>query len=156
MALEIRPATGHDLPFLERMLHEALFVPPGIGPLPESVTRSPAIARYVAGFGDRPGDVGFVASLDGRAIGSVWARRWSADDCGYGFVDEETPEAVMAVLPAYRGRGVGTALLRALIDVESRLSLSVDDRSQAVALYERLGFETIVRDEHSLVMLRTG
>ena len=156
MAVEIRPATSHDLLFLEEMLHEALFVPPRMGPLPDSLTKAPAIAKYVTGFGSRSGDLGFIALSDGRAIGAAWARRWTSDDAGYGFVDEETAEAVVAVVPGHRARGIGTLLLKRLIEAEPRLSLSVDDRSDAVSLYERLGFETIVHDEHSLVMLREG
>ncbi len=63
----------------------------------------------------------------------------------------------MAVLPEYRGMGVGTALLRAVIsrgaEVGYRgISLSVDMRNPALHLYERLGFQA-VKSGKSLVML---
>ena len=54
----------------------------------------------------------------------------------------------MAVAPAYRGRGVGTQLLEAVIDTAERwhgvrrLELEVyADNAAAIALYERHGFE---------------
>ena len=54
----------------------------------------------------------------------------------------------MAVHDAWQGRGIGTALLRAAIDLADRwlnlrrLELTVDtDNSTAVRLYEKFGFE---------------
>jgi GNAT superfamily N-acetyltransferase len=148
--ITIRPVVAEDQPFLEVMLYEALFIPPGMGPLPQSLVRSPAIARYVTGFGTREGDVGFVA-MDGGAgaLGAAWARRWDRDEPGYGFVDADTPEAAIAVVPGRRGEGIGSRLLAALVEAAPRLSLSVDDRSRAVPLYERFGFAVVDHEEHS-------
>ena len=42
----------------------------------------------------------------GGPIGAAWLRLLKGDERGYGHVDDETPELGMAVLPAYRGRGV--------------------------------------------------
>jgi GNAT superfamily N-acetyltransferase len=43
------------------------------------------------------------------------ACRWPAGETGCGFVDSETPELSVAVRPEYRGRGIGTLLLRRLL-----------------------------------------
>jgi GNAT superfamily N-acetyltransferase len=93
----------------------------------------------------REGDAGVVAEEEGRPIGAAWFRRFTADEPGYGFLDESTPEISIAVDPGHRGRGVGTALLRALCergvdDGIAALSLSVERANPARRLYGRLGF----------------
>jgi ribosomal protein S18 acetylase RimI-like enzyme len=63
-------------------------------------------------------------------------------------MDEATPEIAIAVMPADRGQGVGTGLMRALLDEAARseieaVSLSVAKDNPARRLYERLGFRTV-------------
>jgi GNAT superfamily N-acetyltransferase len=113
-------------------------------PTPEALASDPYHARYIGGWG-RPGDVAVVADVDGRPVGAAWYRTFSADEPGYGFLDEGTPEISIAVEPEQRGRGVGTALLRALCRRAKRdgleaLSLSVERENPALRLYERIGF----------------
>lgn len=155
MDFHLRAANRRDEPFLQEMLYEALFVPAGDPPLPRS--DHPDLSRYVRGFGGRRGDVGLIAQTSaGDLIGAAWVRQLPSDDPGYGFVDEETPELSVAVVAAWRGFGVGTALLERLLDSTPRCSLSVDDRNRAVSLYERFGFEVVSSKEHSLTMLRAA
>ncbi len=50
---------------------------------------------------------------------------------GFGYVDERTPELAIAVVPSKRGRGIGDALLRWLLETAgddgyAALSLCVD------------------------------
>lgn len=56
----------------------------------------------------------------------------------------------IALLPEHRGRGIGTALLRSLLDEGAasgrRVSIHVEHTNPALRLYERLGFER-VRDD---------
>ncbi len=90
-------------------------------------------------------------------IAAAWYRLYPAKAPGYGFVAEDIPELSVAVLPEYRGMGVGTELLRALIsrgtEVGYRaISLSVDARNPALRLYERLGFR-VVKSEGNTTML---
>ena len=143
----IRPLTIEDEPFLWTALYHALHVPPGAAPLPADVVREPELARYVDGWMQRPDDLGFVVESDGSPVGAAWLRRWNADDRGFGFVDEATPELSMSMLPTHRGRGFGTALLRYLLsEAEQRfqaVSLSVADSNPARRLYERFGFTAI-------------
>lgn len=149
----LRDATHDDQRFVTAMLYEALFVPPGAPAFPADVVDEPDIAPYHSDFGDRPGDVGIVAALDGEPIGAVWVRRLD----GYGFVDVDTPELTIAVVPERRGTGVGELLLLALLERVPRCSLSCDRRNPAMRLYRRHGFEIVAVDgEHSVVMLRDG
>lgn len=53
----------------------------------------------------------------------------------------------LALLPEFRGRGVGTRLLRSLLDEASAsggaVTLSVERSNRAVRLYRRLGFNVV-------------
>jgi len=54
--------------------------------------------------------------MDGKPIGSLTARLFSEDNKSFGYVNAETPEIVMAVLPEYRGRGIGTKLMKTILE----------------------------------------
>ena len=116
----------------------------------------PQIAHYAKGFG-RAGDIGLVAeTVDGVSIGAAWVRRYSSHDPAFGYVDDDTPELSIAVVPEHRGTGLGTQLLVQLLAQVPRCCLSVDRRNPALRLYERLGFETVSRSGDSITMLRGG
>jgi GNAT superfamily N-acetyltransferase len=88
----------------------------------------------------------------------VWAQLLSADDPGYGFVDESTPEVTLWVREDSRGQGVGKVLLRRLqreaIDRRwARLSLSVEAGNRARRLYASEGFEPVAGREADGVMV---
>ncbi|HEU4865918.1 MAG TPA: GNAT family N-acetyltransferase, partial [Actinomycetota bacterium] len=106
----IRRGGRQDVRFLRDMLHHAYYWRernPGDGPGPA--------ARYVKGWG-RPGDTVLIAIDDGFPVGAAWYRLFRRENPGYGFVDEETPELAIAVVPNRRGRGIGEALLEALVE----------------------------------------
>lgn len=149
----LRHATPADESFLCELLYLAIFVPPGDPPPAPDIVGEPELSRYVTGFGTRRGDLGFVAEEDGP-FGAVWVRQLTRDDPGYGYVDDETPELSMAIIPSHRGQGIGTALLERLLGQVPRCSLSVDDRNRAMALYERSGFVVTARAGHTVTMLR--
>jgi GNAT superfamily N-acetyltransferase len=115
-------------------------------PLPtgEEPVSNPHQGRYLDGW-MREGDAGVVAVDGDRPIGAAWYRRFSADEPGYGFLDEATPEISIAVDSSHRGRGIGMALLRALCERAGQdglgaLSLSVERDNPALRIYRRLGF----------------
>ena len=141
--MTLRPLGPADDSLLWRLLSLAVHVPPGAEPPSPEAVRSPPLARYVAGW-MREGDGGFAAEVDGAAVGAVWWRLWRGAERGYGWVDAHTPEASMAVERAHRGRGIGTALLRAAAaEATARrggLSLSVSLSNPARRLYLREGF----------------
>lgn len=140
----IRRLEPGDEAFLWKALYHAIHVPPGEAPPTPEVIRQPDLARYVAGWMQTSDDLGFVTEVDGKPIGAVWLRCWTGEGKGYGFVDTATPELAMSLLPGYRGRGIGTLLLRCLLAVASRhyaaVSLSVSASNPARRMYEREGF----------------
>jgi len=122
-------------------------VSPGAAPPAREIVHSPELAHYAAGWG-RPGDIGFLA-VDAEAllVGAAWLRLLTGDERGYGWVDDATPELSMAVMPAWRGQGIGTRLLAALWETAAEhyaaVSLSVQADNPAVRLYRRQGFEVV-------------
>jgi GNAT superfamily N-acetyltransferase len=156
--LRLRAARRDDLELLRALLVEAAFWrPEGARPSPGAALAQPELARYVDDFG-RPGDLGLVAEEDGEPLGAIWWRHFDVRAPGYGFVDEATPEISVAVFPAHRGRGIGTALVEAIREEArelgiTRLSLSVERDNPALALYERLGFRPVGGEGNALTMV---
>jgi ribosomal protein S18 acetylase RimI-like enzyme len=150
----VRRGGAQDVRFLRDMLHHAYYwkerAPEDTGPGP--------VALYVKAWG-RPGDTAVIAIDGGFPAGAAWYRLFPRERPGYGFVDERTPELAIAVVPNARGKGVGSALLGALLDrarVEGydRISLSVDrNNAGAIELYERHGFERVREEDDSVTML---
>ena len=148
----IRRAWPQDVPFLKDMLRHAYYW--RATTVPES--GEPPVQRYVERWG-RPGDTALVAIQDFQPVGAAWYRLFEAENPGYGFVDENTPELSIAVVPSARGTGLGSALLKALMarareDGYNAISLSVEKDNPAVALYERHGFERIGEDDGAYTM----
>ena len=161
MDCRIRLVTPEDEPFLWEMLYLAVFVPPGGPPLPREIVHHPNLARYVHRWG-REHDLGVVAlhPTQEEPIGAAWLRLWTPDDRGYGYLDAETPELSMGVLPAYRRRGVGSRLLEHLLQAAEEhyraVSLSVAADNPALRLYRQFGFVVVGASGPSLIMMREG
>lgn len=156
----IRPISIDDEPFLWEMLYQAIFIPEGTALPSREIINSQEIARYVLHWG-QPDDFGLLATnmSTQEPVGAAWYRLFSKDHKGYGYIDEETPELSIALLPDYRGKGIGTELLSALlIKAQTQykaICLSVSIDNPAARLYQRLGFEVIDKDEASLVMRKS-
>lgn len=158
---ELRPIQLTDEPFMWEMLLESVYVPDGQPrPAMDLVKTVPELQHYAADWG-RPHDFGYIAveTESGKPIGAAWLRLFDADQAGFGFVDADTPElSTIAVVPAWRGRGVGTALLQALlVHADARyqtISLSCDPRNPALRLYQRLGFHKVGESGTSDTLLR--
>lgn len=71
---------------------------------------------------------------------------------------DQTPEVGIALLPAYRGKGLGSALLEALFEAAKEIypaiSLSVSIDNPARRLYERMGLAPVRQEGDSLTMLK--
>jgi len=147
----VRALTVADEPSLWTMLmyaaHESSI---------ESVQSQPILTRYVEGWG-RIGDMGSIALVGENAIASAWLRLWADEDAGFGYIDHAIPELAMAVLPEYRGNGVGTTLLKQVLRSAQGLfpavCLNVRLDNPVVNLYQRVGFMKV---EGSEIINRVG
>lgn len=154
----LRPATPADGSFIADMVVEA-------ANWRSSALRSRGdvlasdYKRYVSGW-PRPGDRGFVAVTErGDAIGAAWYRTLPRDAPGYGYVATGVPELIIGVRPVWRSRGVGRALLQALVEAaraegHGRLALSVEHDNFARLLYRDEGFATVATQGGRDTMVR--
>ena len=124
----VRRGGYQDVRFLRDMLHHAYYWRWSASP------RHPRRRATCEAWG-RPGDTAVIALDDGFPVGAAWYRLFPADEPGYGYVDEQTPELAIAVVPSKRGHGIGDALLRRCSTARGRratgLSLSVERENPA-------------------------
>ena len=147
----IRKWSSADVPFMRSMLAHAYAW------RVNAFEADIPLTRYVDNWG-RPGDVAIIAHETGNRVGAAWLRRFPSSEPGYGFVDEQTPELTIAVVPSRRGKGFGHELMTGLLERARRagydaLSLSVAKTSPAVSLYERYGFRSVAESDDALTMV---
>jgi GNAT superfamily N-acetyltransferase len=142
----IRQAGPQDVRFLRDMLKHAYHWRLNADPdLP--------VARYVNNWG-RPGDSGIIAWENGP-IGAAWYRVFKAREPGFGFIDEQTPELTIAVVPSRRGGGLGGQLMQALLERarhEGHKQISLSAEKGLTGLYERYGFRPVEEKDGTVTM----
>ena len=144
----LRPVDRQDVRFLRDMLRHAYHWRMAQDPdLP--------VYSYVQNWG-RPGDAGVVA-FDGLNVhGAAWYRLFSDDEPGFGFVDEQTPELTIAVVPSHRGHGGGGELLAALLDrarADGYAQISLSAESGQTSFYEQHDFREHRREDGTVTMV---
>ncbi|HEX9987956.1 MAG TPA: GNAT family N-acetyltransferase [Chloroflexia bacterium] len=86
-----------------------------------------------------------VILVDGQPAGRLYVGRWP----------EEIRIVDIALLPEYRNAGIGTTLLKGILEEAAqtgrRVSIHVERFNPAMRLYERLGFSTV--GEHGVYYL---
>jgi len=138
------------------MLYQSIYVPEGAKPPERDIIKNPTISIYAEKWG-KENDYGFLA-IDGKnePVGAVWLRMFTSKNKGYGYIDDNTPELAIAVLPEYRGNGIGTMLLKEIIssvvNIFNRISLSVTIGNPAIHLYLRHGFNLVKEEGDSVTM----
>jgi len=156
---KIREIESHEVPFLSEMIRVAIFFP-DLSKKDEILEEfDPMLSAYFDGFGRR-GDHALVLETKNGLGGAVWARLYEEANRSYGFVDERTPELGIALHDEFRDRGLGEQLINSMIEKLAsegfeQVSLSVDKRNRAKALYERMGFRIFSETENSCTMLKT-
>ena len=104
----------------------------------------------------RYGDAGVIAFSGPNVYGAAWYRLFPEAAPGFGFVDEETPELTIAVVPSHRGHGTGGELIEALLaqaraDGFARVSLSAEPGQ--TGFYEKHGFQELEREDGTVTMV---
>lgn len=150
----IREITENEYPVLNDFLYEAIFIPEGVSAPPREIIYKPELQVYVADFGKRKGDIALVAEVENQIIGAVWVR--IMDD--YGHIDNETPSFAISLYKEYRNHGIGTALMKKMLDVlkqagYQKASLAVQKANYAVKMYQNVGFTIVDENEEEYIML---
>jgi ribosomal protein S18 acetylase RimI-like enzyme len=133
---------------LTDMLHYAM----RLDDVNKSLSDIPKLAIYNEFYGFTSKDLGLYSLVDNQLAGAVWIRRLNADHGSNGYIDEFTPILNIAVLPAFRGEGIGSQMIEQLFieagALYENISVSVVVDSPAVRFYERHGF---IRHESGFV-----
>jgi GNAT superfamily N-acetyltransferase len=148
----IRRGDRLDVPFLRSLLAHAY------GRHVSALETEIPISRYVDNWGRR-GDTALIAMDEGHSVGAGWYRLFNDAAHGYAYVDAETPELTIVVVPSRQGEGIGEELLAALVlraesDGFPGLSVSVDaDNPERDALVAN-SFELVSQSDWTLTMRR--
>ena len=153
MDYRIREIRENEYYVLSEFLYEAIFIPVGMEKPPKAIIEQPELQVYIADFG-KSDDWCLVAEVKEKIVGAVWVR--VMDD--YGHIDDETPSFAMSLYEEYRNMGIGTALMRDMLEFLKnkgyrRTSLSVQKVNYAVRMYQKVGFEVIDENEEEYIMV---
>ena len=139
--LTFRPATAEDMGFLFRLY--ASTRADELAPLPWSSEQKSAFlamqfeAQHSHYLKHYPDALWLVIERDGAPLGRLYLEHWTSQ---HRIID-------IALMPEARGQGLGSALLRDILDEAGRraraVSIHVEKENPAMRLYKRLGFETV-------------
>lgn len=156
MAMEyiIREMKPQEYYLLDEFLFNAIFIPQGVEPPPKNIIENDELQVYVRDFGKQKDDFAMVAEADGKVVGAVWVR--IMDD--YGHVDDATPSLAISLYKEFRGRGIGTDLMRNMLlllkrNGYKRVSLAVQKANYAVRMYKNVGFVTVDENTEEYIMI---
>ena len=152
--MEIRRLRDDETELLKDFLYEAIFIPDGMKPPERSIIELPELAIYYENFGNGPADNCLVAEVDGKVIGAVWTRIMN----DYGHVDDDMPSFAISLYKEYRGKGIGTELMRWMLEMlkeqgYKKASLAVQKANYAVGMYEKVGFKIIDENVEEYIMV---
>ncbi len=153
MDYRIREIRENEYYVLSEFLYEAIFIPVGMEKPPKAIIKQPELQVYIADFG-KSDDWCLVAEVKEKIVGAVWVR--VMDD--YGHIDDETPSFAMSLYEEYRNMGIGTALMRDMLEFlknkgYKQTSLSVQKANYAARMYQKAGFEVIDENEEEYIMV---
>ncbi len=154
MNYTIRELSIDERNVLETFLYHAIYIPEGITPPPFDIIKQPELQVYIKDFGEQDGDICLVAECDSIIVGAVWVRIMN----DYGHVSDDMPSLAISLLPEYRNKGIGTALMKSMQEMVSKqgykgISLSVQKQNYATKMYRKLGFNTIEDKDEELIMV---
>ena len=148
---EIRP---EEFPVLDDFLYEAIFIPEGVPAPPRSIIENEDLQVYVRDFGTKADDRCLAAEVDGKVVGAVWTRIMN----DYGHVADGVPSLAVSLYKEYRHQGIGTELLREMLqmlrkDGYPQVSLSVQKANYAFRMYRKAGFEVLKENGDEYLMV---
>lgn len=149
----IREMRAEEYPLLKDFLYEAIFVPEDAEKPPRDIIDNDELQVYIKDFGTKKDDLCLAAECDGGIVGACWVR--IMDD--YGHIDDDTPSFAISLFREYRKRGIGTELMRRMLELlrsrgYKRASLAVQKANYAVKMYRGVGFEVVGENGQEYIM----
>lgn len=142
---------------LEDMLYEAIFQVDESNPISRDIINKPSLRGYIDNWGQLD-DLCLVAEVNGKIVGAVWTRIFDGEIKGYGTIDNKTPELSISLFKENRNKGIGSALMKKILEKlkeqgYSKISLSVSKNNYAFKLYQKLGFTVIEERKDDYLMI---
>ena len=114
--------------------------PEGVKGRTRDILNDPIIKEYYENWG-LDDDIGYTAIIDGKMIGAIWSRIKSCVTKEY----SNYPELGIGVLAEYQSNGIGSLLLKSLINTSSEkypgIRLGVNEKATRVlSFYKKFGF----------------
>lgn len=153
MDYKIREIKKSEHSVLSDFLYEAIFIPEEMEKPPKSIVEQPELQVYIADFG-KADDWCLVAEVKEKIVGAVWVRIMN----DHGHIDDETLSLAISLYEEYRHLGLGTALMREMLQFlkdkgYKQTSLSVQKANYAVNMYRKVGFEVAKENETEYIMI---
>lgn len=153
MEYTIPKMTVPEYPLLSDLLYEAIFIPDGIKPPPRDIIASPELQIYIERFGTSKDDFALVAEIERKIVGAVWVRIMN----DYGHIDDETPSLAISLHKEYRGKGLGTNMMKEMLSLlkthgYKHVSLSVQKANYAAEMYRKIGFKIVSENKEEWIM----
>lgn len=152
--LIIREIKKDEYKILDDFIYEAIFIPEGVEKPPKDIIYNEDLQVYIKNFGKSKDDNCLVAEYSGRIVGACWTRIMN----DYGHVDDETPSFAISLYEEYRGRGIGTELMRQMLSLlksrgYKKASLAVQKANYAVKMYKNVGFKIVNQNDEEYIMI---
>ena len=154
MNVIIREMQSAEYPLLEEFLYQAIFQRDMDNLIPRSEIYKPEVKVYIENFGELSEDYCLCAEAGEKIVGAVWVRNIE----GFGSIDDQTPEFSISLLPAYRGQGIGTQLMQAMLKYltqagYTKISLAVQKDNYALRMYLNVGFRIVDENQEEFIMV---
>ena len=152
--LIIRKIRKEEYYLLEDFLYEAIFIPAGAEKPSKEIIKNEELQVYIKNFGTYKDDNCVIAEYNDKIVGACWTRIMN----DYGHIDNETPSFAISLYEEYRGKGIGTELMKSMLMLlknkgYKRASLSVQKNNYAVKMYEKVGFKVDNENDEEYIML---
>lgn len=153
MNYQIRPIRKEEIPILGDFLYEAIFIPEGVAAPPRSILDDENLQVYIRNFGQMHDDRCLVAEVGDKIVGAIWSRIMN----DYGHIADDVPSIAISLYKEYRNLGIGTDLLRQMLELlkadgYKSVSLSVQKANYAMRMYQKAGFHIISDDAEEALM----
>jgi len=112
----IREMHTEEISLLNDFLYEAIFIPEGVPAPPRTIIENEDLQVYVRDFGKKADDRCLVAEVAGKVVGAVWTRVMN----DYGHFTDGIPSLAISLYKDYRNQGIGTELLREMLQLLRR------------------------------------